>query len=94
MVRLKVEAGAEVNVQSDVSIPYGSIKSFGALSRLFARIKFQFLMVRLKADSRVQENDPVNGFQFLMVRLKVPFEEQQQEIPQFQFLMVRLKARM
>ena len=53
-----------------VSIPYGTIKSTSGEKNIYYRVKFQFLMVRLKDEQRTLIGFYVK-FQFLMVRLKV-----------------------
>jgi len=72
MVRLKVGVQYQSNfLNSDISIPYGAIKSeVGQLIYAVAE-EFQFLMVRLKESVQDSVLKLKNRFQFLMVRLKV-----------------------
>ena len=53
-----------------ISIPYGSIKSEFGNNGVGYAVKFQFLMVRLKAELLQSSRNTVHIFQFLMVRLK------------------------
>ena len=49
MVRLKVSVTANASGITCISIPYGSIKSLRSRTSSKSSLKFQFLMVRLKA---------------------------------------------
>jgi len=53
-----------------ISIPYGAIKSYILMNLIIMAMKFQFLMVRLKASVKTWLVVITNLFQFLMVRLK------------------------
>jgi len=56
-------------------------------------IKFQFLLVRLKASPSIFNSLSTFSFQFLLVRLKVYNRQQVEQIKRtFQFLLVRLKG--
>jgi len=48
MVRLKVNGGKHNRLNTNISIPYGAIKSVGLQTSVLAGTAFQFLMVRLK----------------------------------------------
>ena len=70
MVRLKVRRACLQKTGWRISIPYGSIKSWGIGEfKNWKTWVFQFLMVRLKA-YRILMHCVVTAFQFLMVRLK------------------------
>ena len=84
--------GAGAGEQCDISIPYGAIKSRSQKRYNFLVILFQFLMVRLKDNSRTTPIQQATRFQFLMVRLKaICMRTADNKILKFQFLMVRLK---
>ena len=71
MVRLKVLSGCRRWSLPRISIPYGSIKSWLPGQERPLHRAFQFLMVRLKGNSRKRSRS-TSRFQFLMVRLKAP----------------------
>ena len=71
MVRLKEYLQLNDKGLEAISIPYGSIKSVPTISDSCINQIFQFLMVRLKADTPQAIINQFVEFQFLMVRLKV-----------------------
>ena len=71
MVRLKAKSIQHAQPHcSEVSIPYGTIKSGMRVPIALSASWFQFLMVRLKASSAETNILLSSKFQFLMVRLK------------------------
>jgi len=71
MVRLKEHRGDARCSIVNISIPYGAIKRPNGKNKFWEIYKFQFLMVRLKADLLLHVKKINKIFQFLMVRLKV-----------------------
>jgi len=52
MVRLKAALEYNYNLQKQISIPYGAIKSISYIYLINIEITFQFLMVRLKVNQK------------------------------------------
>ncbi len=72
MVRLKGKSQTTTHCQlTEISIPYGAIKSNGFHIIYRCDKIFQFLMVRLKDYGEKKLRWTQQVFQFLMVRLKV-----------------------
>ena len=76
MVRLKVVVVVIEAAHLHISIPYGSIKREREKLWQIQLDKFQFLMVRLKAELEKEIHRTKYKFQFLMVRLKDPWPQQ------------------
>ena len=93
MVRLKDSLYQTDRRFTDVSIPYGSIKSRITDLAVSMILRFQFLMVRLKEPFGDRLRSVYRWFQFLMVRLKGDIIMATSLDASFQFLMVRLKGR-
>ncbi len=91
MVRLKDNSLDDGQQSSDISIPYGSIKSPTNIKDAESLTEFQFLMVRLKEKREISFN--------IFCCISIPYGSIKSPISlmgsaeptSFQFLMVRLK---
>ena len=70
MVRLKVTGLCLKTYQSDVSIPYGTIKSFGRKLREYQVALVSIPYGTIKSGNPMSDIPNTYMFQFLMVRLK------------------------